>query len=291
MDNKLNEIAQKKVSRRSFLKASGVGAAAAVAVGVSGNMSFAGDNLSDKKLAMVIDLQKCTGCGGCILACKNENNVQDGVAWASRITKTYGVFPNVRFQYVPTLCNHCENAPCVENCPTKAMHKGDGNITMHDPGKCIGCKICMSKCPYDVIHYNEAAPQEFWADTSELIAGCTATAASTVTKVDGTGLPYYNPDRELTKAGTGLRYKGVVEKCTLCEHRVRRTPGELPYCVERCPSNARIFGDLDDDNSEVNQILGKYEGRRLKEHLGTKPKVIYVRSFNNQAHVSTKGSI
>ena len=289
MDNKLKEITEKKVSRRNFLKASGLGAAAAVALSMAGGLSFAETDLDGKRLAMVIDLHRCAGCGACVLACKNENNVQKNVAWASSITKTYGVFPNVRFQYIPTLCNHCENAPCVEGCPTKAMHKGTGNITMHDPSKCIGCKTCISQCPYGVIHFNGETPHSFWRDTTETIPDCTASGAAVVQQVYGTGVPYYNPDRELTQTGTGLRQRGIVEKCTLCEHRVRR--GVLPYCVERCPANARIFGDLNDPDSEVNMILGKYEGRRLREHLGTEPKVFYVRSYNPGAYVSTKGSI
>jgi molybdopterin-containing oxidoreductase family iron-sulfur binding subunit len=80
-----------------------------------------------------------------------------------------------------------------------------------------------------------------------------------------------------------------VEKCTLCDHRIKK--GELPYCVEACPTNAGIFGDLNDPNSEVKQILGKFRSWRLKEDLGTEPKVFYVRSFNPGGYEGTKGSI
>ena len=83
--------------------------------------------------------------------------------------------------------------------------------------------------------------------------------------------------------------KGVVEKCTLCDHRVVR--GELPYCVEACPANARIFGDLNDPNREVNSILSKFNSWRLKEDQGTEPKVFYVREFNQGSYESTKGSV
>ena len=99
-----------------------------------------------KKYAMVIDLLNCTGCGACDLACKNENNVPENFFWASHITETKGRFPNVRYVHMPTLCNHCENAPCVAACPTRAMHKKENNITMHDPNKCIGCKTCAMAC-------------------------------------------------------------------------------------------------------------------------------------------------
>ncbi|MGD8666515.1 MAG: 4Fe-4S dicluster domain-containing protein, partial [Desulfobacterales bacterium] len=77
------------------------------------------------KYAMVIDLQRCVGCGACSIACRNENNVPDGIYWSNKITETSGTFPNVRFHYLPTLCNHCSDAPCVTGCPTKAMYKLD----------------------------------------------------------------------------------------------------------------------------------------------------------------------
>ena len=279
----------KGITRRDFLKVSGLGAAGAVVLGVAGGLSTAQSAIAGKRLAMVIDLQRCVACGACIIACKSENNVQGDVAWASRISRTVGKFPNVRYEYFPTLCNHCENAPCVKGCPTGAMHKGEGDITMHDPGKCIGCRNCIVRCPYGVIHFNGEKTHKFWRDDKPLIEGVTPSAVAVTQKVGGTVIPYYNPDRELLLRGTGLRYKGIVEKCTLCDHLVRK--GELPYCVEACPAKARIFGDLNDPNSEVNQILGKFRSWRLKEELGTEPKVFYVRSFNPGTYEKTKGSI
>jgi len=122
-----------------------------------------------------------------------------------------------------------------------------------------------------------------------LIEGVTPSAAEVTQKVGGTVIPYYNPGRELSHAGTGLRYKGIVEKCTLCVHRIKKE--ELPYCVEACPAKARIFGDLNDPNSEVNKLLGKFSSWRLKENLGTEPKVFYIRSFNPATYEKTVGSI
>ena len=86
-----------------------------------------------------------------------------------------------------------------------------------------------------------------------------------------------------------MRSHKIVEKCTLCDHRLSR--GKRPYCVERCPANARIIGDLNDPNSQVSKLLSKYTPRRLKEHLGTEPKVFYIRSFNPGAYKSSKGSV
>ena len=282
-------FANMKVTRRDFIKVSGLGLTVAIIPTVIGGLVQASSPLDGKKLAMVIDLQRCTACGACIIACKNENNVQGGVFWASRISKTTGKFPNVRYEYIPTLCNHCEKAPCVKGCPTGAMHKIAGDITMHDPDKCIGCRYCIANCPYGVIHFNGEKTHKFWRDDESLIAGITPSAMEVTQKVGGTVIPYYNPERELSREGTGLRYKGVVEKCTLCEHRV--TKGELPYCVEACPANARIFGDLNDPNSDVSYILGKFRAWRLKENHGTEPKVFYVRSFTSGSHAKSKGSI
>lgn len=237
--------------------------------------------------AMVIDLHRCTGCGACIITCKNENNLEVGVAWSNRINETAGTFPNVRYTYIPTLCNHCEKAPCVKGCPTQAMHKGEGGLTLHDTDRCIGCRYCQAQCPYGVIFFNWADPHPFWRSEEVLIEGATSSPVEVTETVGGNVIPYNNPARAETYPG--IRPKGVVEKCTMCDHRIRN--GELPYCVEGCPTDARIFGDLDDPDSEVNEILGKYRPFRLREEQGTEPKVYYVRGFKPGGYEKTKGSV
>ncbi len=280
---------ERRITRRNLFKLGGLGAATVALAGVASRVSAVGKTLKGKKLAMVIDRQRCTGCGACTIACKNENNVQEGFAWAYRESSTTGKFPNVKYDYIPTLCNHCFKAPCVRICPTGAMHKEDGNITAHDPGKCIGCKSCMAACPYGVISCNDKKPYGFWRSGKTLINGCTESPREVVKDVGGDVIPYYNPDREKNKKGSGLRYKGIVEKCTFCNHRVKK--GKLPYCVMRCPADARVFGDLNDPKSKVNELLGKYQPMRLKEYLGTEPKVYYVRSFNPGTYRQSKGSV
>lgn len=259
--------------RRNFLKKSGLGFAAFFSISAFG--ASVKETKKKKRLAMVIDLQKCTGCGACTIVCKNENNVQDGILWANKISKTTGKFPNVRYDYLPTLCNHCEKAPCVKVCPTQAMHKDENGITMHDTEKCVGCRYCMVACPYKVISYNGEKPHKFWRNKEPLMAGTTSPNELNE-KVGGNVIPYYNPERAKTYAG--IRPKNVVEKCTFCDHLT--TNGKEPRCVERCPAKARIFGDLNEPKSKLLTLLGKYTPFRLKENLGTEPKVFYIRNYN-----------
>lgn len=104
---------------------------------------------------------------------------------------------------------------------------------------------------------------------------------------NGAATPYHNPGRETTLPGTRLR--GIVEKCTFCDHRINE--GKLPHCVEACPADARIFGDLDKSDSKVRYLIGRYKPYRLKERLGTGPNVYYIRSFNPANYENTKGGI
>jgi len=226
------------------------------------------------RYGMVIDLHKCVGCGSCGIACKSENNVDKDIFWAHHLIRTSGKFPNVRYQYVPTLCNHCNDAPCVKACPTMAMHKDDKRLTLHNPDKCIGCKSCMLACPYGVISFNKEEPHARYRDNVPLIQGGTATGQETARKT-GEKLPNYNPDRAATYAG--IRPKGIVEKCTLCDHRL--AANQNPWCVVSCPAQARTVGDLDDPKSEVSKLLAKFPSRVLRPEKGTEPKVFYIREF------------
>jgi len=167
------------------------------------------------------------------------------------------------------------------------MHKLDNGITMHDPKKCIGCKYCEFNCPYGVIYFNWDSPHKYWRNKKAVIEGGTASPQDVVTEVGGKSIPYYNPERDATYAG--IRPKGVVEKCTFCDHRLKK--GLLPRCVEACPADARIFGDKSDPKSEVSQLLGKFRPFRLREQFGTSPHIFYIRDFNPAAYVPTKGGV
>jgi molybdopterin-containing oxidoreductase family iron-sulfur binding subunit len=168
------------------------------------------------------------------------------------------------------------------------MHKQDNGITMHDPKKCIGCRYCMYNCPYEVIYFNWQDPHKFWKDSRAVIKDGTMSPREMAEKVNGgKRAPYSNPERAQTLPET--RPKGVVEKCTFCDHRIKA--GKIPYCVVACPADARIFGDLEQSDSKVNKLLGKYKPYRLKERLGTQPNVYYIRSFNPAHYKRTKGGI
>jgi Fe-S-cluster-containing dehydrogenase component len=252
------------------------------------------------RYGMVIDLQKCVGCGACAFACKAENNTRTRAGgqsynWADFIMKTEGAFPNVTHSVTPVLCNHCSEAACVKVCPVKAMYKTPEGITLHDPALCIGCRACQSACAYSqaeldaksnngdsysVISFNPKGqdPQPQWSDKASLIPGATASGAETAKKA-GAATPAMN--QFAAKDVQPIRRDGVVEKCTFCYHRTLN--GLQPACVEACPAKARIFGDQDDPNAEIAKVLKTHKTFRLKEEAGTKPNVHYIGKYSARA--------
>ena len=248
----------------------------------------------DTQVGMVIDLQRCVGCDSCNIACKQENNVEEGKAWAHRIQETSGTFPDVAYEYKPNLCNQCREAPCMDACPTPSLNKGPGGITMQNPDACIGCWQCVDACPYDKSFKNERGEEthERWRSDEATMEGM-ASPAEVTEAAGGNVLPYSNPNRERDDHESALRRPGIAEKCTMCYHRVREQ--ELPACVEECPTDARIFGDLDDPDSTVSQLVDEYGSWRWKEELGTEPKVHYIRDFDGSddqgGHDAGKGEV
>ena len=249
------------------------------------------------QIAMVIDLQKCVGCGACAIACKTENNTQtrargQSFNWADFIYKTEGTFPEVTYAAIPVRCNHCSEPECLKQCPKpKALYKTEEGITMFNYKYCIQCKKCQDDCPYSardvdkakvaysVISYNEidVKTHDFYRDKTALIKGCTSAPAEVAGK-DGAP-PYrhaytFKDDKKPLnpKESTGrgelrdVRTDGWVEKCDFCIHRLRKN--EKPYCVESCPANARIVGNIEDPGSEVSQAHQEAQTDETQEQQG-----------------------
>jgi Fe-S-cluster-containing dehydrogenase component len=221
------------------------------------------------KWAMAIDLDKCTGCGDCMAACKLENNVaivQPDEAnrgrvmfWMDMVTTYEGDYPNIRVRRVPKPCFHCDNPPCTKVCPVHATYLNEEGLVGQIYHRCIGCRYCMAACPYTAKVFNWYAP--VWAEEFK---------------------PSHNPD-------VSLRMAGVVEKCSFCSHRLMKVKEEadleerglrdgefVPACAESCPADAITFGDLDDRQSRVYQQAHSPRARREMENLGTEPKVFYL---------------
>ena len=216
------------------------------------------------KFGMVIDLGKCIGCRRCAYACKLENNVPDtmsppyimvfqtqsktgvsGYYHPPKIPRagTTMMYTKLRkdMWYMPVQCNHCDHAPCVKVCPTAASYKAPDGIVMVNYKKCIGCRYCMTACPYQARRFN------WWE-------------------------PEIPPERR--NPLVPMREEGVVEKCTFCLHRTRR--GRTTRCVEACPNKARIFGNLNDPDSKVSRLIAAERNFRLKEDLNTNPRIWYL---------------
>lgn len=217
-----------------------------------------------KRWAMVIDQRKCLNakdaCKDCVLACHTVHNVpafdnsKDEVKWIWQ-TSFEHAFPGqedkVTAEYIKeslkglpfmVLCNHCDNPPCVRVCPVKATFRRDDGIVMMDYHRCIGCRFCMAACPYGARSLN-------WRDPRPFIK---------------TPLNKEYPTRT----------RGVVEKCNFCFERLAK--GQIPACVEACKDKALIFGDLEDPNSEIREVLRRNPSIRRKPQLGTNPQVYYI---------------
>jgi Fe-S-cluster-containing dehydrogenase component len=197
------------------------------------------------RYGMVIDLKRCIGCYGCQISCKAEHGTPPGVFFARVVKREVGTYPSVRKIFLPILCNHCEDPPCEEVCPTGATFKRPDGIVDIDVNLCVGCRYCMQACPYEARYFN--AKERFY--------------------FDGQGPTPY-------EAARSRHPTGVTLKCNFCAHRLER--GEQPSCVVTCPSVARTFGDLDDPNSEVSRLIKERGGAPLHPELGTGPSVYYL---------------
>lgn len=231
------------------------------------------DYHGDIQWGMTIDVDKCTGCKACVVACRAENNIPVvGAEQAAmgrmmdwlRIERIHeGVYPHVHADFIPMLCQHCGAAPCESVCPVFAsVHTHDG-LNGQIYNRCIGTRICGNNCPYHVRMFNMTKPT--WPE----------------------------PMHKLLNPDVSVRDEGVMEKCTFCVQRIRRgtldakverrelEDGEVrPACVQACASEAMVFGLLSDPDSLVSKEVSRNRHRTvlvLDQEHDTRPNVVYMR--------------
>jgi molybdopterin-containing oxidoreductase family iron-sulfur binding subunit len=224
-----------------------------------------------RRWGMVIDLDLCTSCQACVVACHAENNVatvgEEEVAlgrslhWI-RIERSWaGEYPGVQANFMPVLCQHCQKAPCEPVCPMYAtVHDENENVNVQVYNRCVGIRYCGVNCPYKIRMFN-------WFN------------------------PYFpEPLNEQLNPDVTVRMRGIMEKCTFCIQRIRRAREEagalgitfnpedvLPACVQTCPTDALVFGDLNDPESHVSQLAHSRRAFVLLEERGTEPSIAYLK--------------
>ena len=225
---------------------------------------------------MVVDIDLCTGCQACVVACQAENNIplNDEPAYQQRRPKEWirveryweGEFPNVKARFLPMFCQHCQNAPCEPVCPVYATYHSSDGLNVQVYNRCVGTRYCGNNCPYNVRFFN------FWEPDFPEPMGS-----------------QLNPD-------VTVRSKGIMEKCTFCIHRLNRGKREeersgrpmrdgdvQPACAQACPTNALIFGDWNDQNSRINRLRRDTRHYTMMEDLGTEPVVVYLKKVDPNA--------
>ena len=226
--------------------------------------------------AMAIDLNKCTGCSGCVISCHAENNVpvvgrkevlnRRDMHWM-RIDRYYkGDDNNPEVVHQPLMCQHCDNAPCETVCPVLATVQSSDGLNQQVYNRCVGTRYCANNCPYKVRRFN-------WFDYPHN---------------DKNESMVLNPD-------VVVRSRGVMEKCSMCIQRIQEgkleakkkgvplKDGDIKIaCQQSCPGDAIIFGDINDKNSKLSKLINNQRGYRLLEELNVSPRVNYLVKVRNK---------
>ncbi len=234
--------------------------------------------------ALMVDLNACTGCSTCVIGCQSENNIpvigkeevrRRRIMHWMRIDRYYtGDADNPGVVFQPLMCQHCDHAPCENVCPVAATTHSQEGINQITYNRCVGTKYCINNCPYKVRRFN-------WFEYA------TKEKFNTHTTTD-LGRMVLNPD-------VTVRERGVVEKCSFCVQRIQEAKllaknerrllndGDIiPACAQACPSNALVFGDLNDKNSRVAQMIKDPRNYHLLEELHTLPSVGYLTKIRNK---------
>jgi molybdopterin-containing oxidoreductase family iron-sulfur binding subunit len=233
---------------------------------------------------MAVDLSSCIGCGNCSVSCQAENNIQvigkeqvrnRRIMHWIRIDRYFtNDAENPEVYHQPVMCQHCDNAPCENVCPVSATPHSDEGLNQMAYNRCVGTKYCVNNCPYKVRRFNwfqyVQNPEFDYASNSDL------------------GRMVLNPD-------VTVRSRGVVEKCSFCVQRIQEKKAEAkvdgrkiedgeiqPACVQSCPADALVFGDLKDPNSKISNYFKNERNYHLLEELHTLPSVGYLTKVRNK---------
>jgi Fe-S-cluster-containing dehydrogenase component len=221
------------------------------------------------KLVRLIDQKRCMGCRACIAACATENHFTPGAPWNVMLEYEVGTYPDVKKIFNTMNCMHCEQPSCKAACDAIGVHaisKNRFGVVLIDYDKCIGCGYCAAVCPYGVPQLNHGVAELY----------------------PGKGVTDYEKIPLADRHPTHRKKPRVAEKCTFCTHKLEKAvaDGKLdrigkdqdytPACDLVCPTQARMFGDLDDPDSAVSQRIKATGAKQLKTQFGTAPQVYYV---------------
>lgn len=226
--------------------------------------------VEERRWTMVIDTRKCVGCHACTISCVAENHLPPGVVYRPVVTEEFGEFPNVQLRFTPRPCMQCDRPPCVPVCPVSATWKRPDGIVAIDYDACIGCRYCIAACPYG------ARTSDFGESYVDGVAVGLPSEESA--PLAGASAPWMErPSHEYGKAWNRDGHQspmGNARKCHFCLHRLE--VGQLPQCATTCIGRATYFGDANDPDSLVQELVTKNNVQTLLPHKGTSPRVFYV---------------
>lgn len=211
-----------------------------------------------RQWGMLIDTRKCVGCHACTIGCVAEYKLPPGVVYRPVIDQESGQFPAVKRSFLPRPCFHCERPSCVGVCPVGATKKEDDGIVSIDYRKCIGCRACISNCPYGARTFDSGA---YYTEGTPAVQAYEK-------------MGFYEYGKRWTRDSKHGDVMSSARKCNFCASRIQK--GLLPICVSSCIGRATYFGDLNDKQSLLCRTIANNKVYRLKEETGNGPQVYYI---------------